>query len=178
MKFDQDYLKKLPKSGVLYAGEVKKRNNRLTFNFLSGTYSLKIKTEILKTDAQHLERDCWFPSLVNILEKLDFPISKCQTSDSTKNFSISSNREDYIVRFTSRDLISWKTIPFIKENYIHLQPYLKGRFIITNNPKEIEKKMRLHYSAIFTYENLPPKFKTKEPKLPKELQNLEFLDES
>ena len=177
MQFDEDYLKKVPKSGVLYAGEVRKRNNRLTFNFLSGTYSLKIKTEILKTDVKHLEKDCWFPSLVNILEKLDFPISKCQTSHSTKNFSISSSREDCIVRFTERDLISWKTIPFIKENYVYLQPFLKGRFIITETPKQIEKQMRFHYSAIFTYENLPAKFKTKKPQLPKELQNLKFLDE-
>lgn len=177
MDFDEYYMKKLPKSGILYAGEVKKRNNRLTFNFLSGTYSLKIKTEILKTHIQHLEKNVWFPSLVNILEKLEFPISRCQTSHSTKSFSISSIREDYIIRFTSHDLISWKTIPFIKENYIHLQPFLKGRFIITDKPKPIEKQIRLYYSAIFLYENLPPELKTKEPIVPIELENLVFLDE-
>lgn len=176
MQFDEDYLKKVPKSGVLYAGEVKKRNNRLTFNFMSGTYSLKIKTEILKTDVEYLEENIWFPSLVNILEKLDFPISKCETSHSTKTFFISSDREDCIVRFTNRDLISWKTIPFIKEKYTQLQPLLKGRFIITDNPKPIEKQIRLHYSAIFTYENLPPKYKTQEPTFPKELKNLIFID--
>lgn len=177
MQFDEDYLKKVPKSGILYAGEVKKKNNRLTFNFLSGTYSLKIKNEILKTDCQYLEKNVWFPSLVNILEKLEFSISKCQTSQSTKRLSIScSAKKDYIIRFTSQDLISWKTIPFIKDNYVHLQSFLKGRFIITDNPKPIEKQLRIHYSAIFTYENLPPKFKTQKPTLPKELENLVFLD--
>jgi hypothetical protein len=177
MQFDEDYSKNLPKSHILYAGEVKKRNNRLTFNFMSGTYSLKIKTEILKTDMQHLEKNVWFQSLVNILEKLEFPISKCQTSHSTKSFSISPGRKDCIIRFTSRNLISWKTIPFIKENYIHLQPFLNGRFVITDKPKPIGEKIRVHYSAIVMHENLPSKFKGKEPILPKELQHLIFLDE-
>lgn len=126
MKFDEDYLKKVPKSGVLYAGEVKKRNNRLTFNFLSGTYSLKIKTEILKENIDFVEENVWFPSLAEILGTLNFPISRCETSRSTQNFFISSTREDCIVRFTNRDLISWKTIPFVKEKYIALQPLLKG----------------------------------------------------
>lgn len=177
MEFDQDYEGKVKKTGILYAGEVKKRNNRLTFNFLSGTYSLKIKNELSKQKAIDLERNIWFPSLVTILDNLDFPISECQTSHSTQSYNIGSVKNNLIVRYTSRDLVTWKNIPFHKENYIVLQPFLQGRFVITNNPAGIVKQNRVYYNNIIHYNTLPPKYKGDKPKFPEELKNLVFLDE-
>ena len=165
---------KKKKTSILYAGECKKEKKTLTFNFLSGTYSLKIKQSLAQNQKQQIQKKDWFPSLKDYLKELEFPIQGTnQKSSKTTNWTIEYSKENFI---------NWNHVKFRKEKYILLQPHRKSRYIIgsAKEIRDIRKKINRYIFDLETFHRMPKTYRLSDhpPELPKDLKDsLHFLDE-
>ncbi len=165
---------KKQKTTILYAGECKKENKTLTFNFMSGTYSLKIKQALPQNQKHQVQTKEWFPSLKNYLKELDFPISD-PSGKSPKS-------TDCKIEYSKENFINWKHVKFVKENYIVLQPHRKSRYIL-GSPKDlrqIRNKINRYIFDLETFQRMPKKYRLSDdpPELPEDLRSsLHFIDE-
>jgi hypothetical protein len=160
------------KSFIYYGGEFKKNGNDLEFNFQSGTYSVPNKFEMEKNPKFNKTltqvENIWCEHFLTCLQNFGFDTSKTHYVDFEDKTSPQST------------FIKYKNIPFIAENYIKMQPYIEGRWIIGSNKKELndlKKKITSFQNAYIQWEGLIriPEFKNE--KKPVFECSLPFLDE-
>lgn len=175
VSFDEMGVKKR-KTSILYAGECLKTRKSLTFNFMSGSYSLKIKQSLPQNQKHQLQTREWFPSLKQNLKTLNFPIGK-----------VNGRVTNWTINYSTKNFVNWKYVKFKKENYIILQPHRKSRFVM--GTKENIKNLRTTINKYISDLQSFPRFKRimdriqkdnklQPPSMPENLNSLlDFIDE-
>ncbi len=160
------------KSYIYYAGEFKKTDNKLEFNFQSGTYSVANKRK-LEEDPKFGKiladiESKWCKNFLESLEVFGFERSNLHYVD----YEDKSN--------PNSTFINYKNVPFIPDNYIKLQPYIQGRWIFASTKKDIDaigKKISFFSSAYMNWEGMIRIPQFKDEKKPEYSEEIPFLDQ-